>query len=370
MKKNMLILLALLITLTSIFAMDIEIGDGTTTTSYIPAYGLYDNGWSTFIINSNLIGMAAEFNEIKISVSSNTTGYVFENQKIYFKETTEATVTNDYPAPLTNGFTLVYDGDVTFNGPGYQGVMLDTPFAYNGTSNLQIVWENHDGAWTSGYPTYYTTNVGSNVGAYKYADTNFPEVSGSYAQFFPNIILSFAAENEPTLATLVAPAHEAMNVSTNVALQWIMGDNVTDVDVYFSSTRSDVANMEASALVVNGQNVTSYQANNLSILTDYFWLVKSRNTANGLVATGPVWKFSTEAGEGIVAVGIGNGTATTYSHPLNFWYKTSVAETIYLAEEINIAGDLTTISFFNNFSTNLTDKQVNIWMGEIGRAHV
>ena len=58
MKKNMLILLALLITLTSIFAMDIEIGDGTTTTSYIPAYGLYDNGWSTFIINSNQIGRA------------------------------------------------------------------------------------------------------------------------------------------------------------------------------------------------------------------------------------------------------------------------------------------------------------------------
>ena len=274
MKKRCLIFGLLLLMVSAVFAMDIEIGDGTTTTSYIPAYGLYDNSWSTFIINSNLIGMAAEFNEIKISVSSNTTDYVFGNQKIYFKEITEATVTNDYPAPLTNGFTLVYDGDVTFNGPGYQGVMLDTPFAYNGTSNLQIVWENHDGQWLTGYPSFYKTDVVGNVGAYKTGDNSFPTVNGTSVSYFPNLILSFQAENEPTIATYLTPANEALNVLPDVTLEWQMGENTTDVDVYFSTSRNEVADMEASALVVDGQNVTSYQPNDLSTLTDYYWRVR------------------------------------------------------------------------------------------------
>ncbi|MFA7057475.1 MAG: carboxypeptidase regulatory-like domain-containing protein, partial [Candidatus Cloacimonadales bacterium] len=364
MKKNMLIVLAILMTLTSIFAMDIEIGNGTIDNYNSPVTGLWDYSWSNFIISSNQIGMAAEFNQIQFNVSTVPTNYTFVGQKIYFKETAAVTVTAAYPNPETSGFTLVYQGDVTFDGSGFQGVMLNTPFAYTGTSNLQIVWENHDGSWTSGYPSFLHTDVGTNVGAYHRTDTTFPTADGTIVTYFPNLILSFAAENEPTMVTLVAPADNAMNIPASTTLQWTMGQNTTNVDVYFSADRSAVNNMEASALVVNAQNVTSYQANNLEMLTDYYWRVKSRNTANDLVVAGPVWKFSTEAGGGIVAVPIGDGTASDYKFPWNFYYKSSVAETIYLAEELNIGGLLQGLSFYNSFATNITGTPVSIWVGE------
>ena len=364
MKKNGLILLALLLTFSSIFAMDIEIGNGTTTTSYLPVYGYYDYSWSNFIIDANLIGMEVEINQIQFNVSNTPAGYETLNQKIYFKHTTDAVVPVAYPNPVTAGFTMVYDGAITWDGNGWQGVMLDTPFEYNGTDNLQIVWENWDGTYVTGYPSFYTTDLGTNVSAYKYQDGDFPAVDGTNVTYFPNLKLSFDAENEPTIATLVAPAHGAVNVSTTTSLEWTLGENTTDVDVYFSDVAADVATMAASAMVIDGQNVTSYQATGLETLTSYFWRVKSRNSANDLVVSSPVWSFTTEAGGGIVAVPVGNGTTTANQYPWNFYYKNSVAETIYLAEELNIGGQMQGLTYYNNFVTDLSAMPVNIWIGE------
>ena len=59
MNKKMLTILAFLLAMTSIFALVAEIGDGTTTTSYFPFYGLYDHSWSSYILTSDQIGRAS-----------------------------------------------------------------------------------------------------------------------------------------------------------------------------------------------------------------------------------------------------------------------------------------------------------------------
>ncbi|MBK6934548.1 MAG: hypothetical protein IPH17_05665 [Bacteroidales bacterium] len=46
----------------------------------------------------------------------------------------------------------VFIGDLTFKGNGWHKVALQTPFKYLGTDNLQIVWLNYDGSYSSGYP--------------------------------------------------------------------------------------------------------------------------------------------------------------------------------------------------------------------------
>ena len=71
MKKSMLVFILLIVTLSSILALDIEIGDGTSFESNIPINGLYEYGWSTFIIEAELIGVAEEFNQLKFHPSSN-----------------------------------------------------------------------------------------------------------------------------------------------------------------------------------------------------------------------------------------------------------------------------------------------------------
>ncbi|MDD3144104.1 MAG: carboxypeptidase regulatory-like domain-containing protein, partial [Candidatus Cloacimonetes bacterium] len=66
---------------------------------------------------------------------------------------------------------------------------------------------------------------------------------------------------------------------------------------------------------------------------------------------------------GIVAVTVGQG-GSTGRMPMDFFWKNSLFETVYLSSELNIGGLLTAIQFYNNFSTNLPGMPTNIWVGE------
>ena len=61
---------------------------------------------------------------------------------------------------------------------------------------------------------------------------------------------------------------------------------------------------------------------------------------------------------------IGDGTTSGYYLPFNFWYMCSLTQTIYMADELNIAGLITQIRYYNNFVTNLANMPVQIWIGE------
>jgi hypothetical protein len=69
--------------------------------------------------------------------------------------------------------------------------------------------------------------------------------------------------------------------------------------------------------------------------------------------------------QGLVAITIGaQTTLPTYRIPFDFYWKNSLAQTIFYPEEMNnMAGAITGINLFNNFATNLPNKAVKIWMG-------
>ncbi len=68
---------------------------------------------------------------------------------------------------------------------------------------------------------------------------------------------------------------------------------------------------------------------------------------------------------GTVAVTIGTGTTLPAIRiPFDFYYKNSLVQSIYFAEEIgNVGGFLKGITYFNSFTTNLPNKDVKIWVG-------
>lgn len=69
---------------------------------------------------------------------------------------------------------------------------------------------------------------------------------------------------------------------------------------------------------------------------------------------------------GINAITIGTGTTLpSIRIPFDFYWKNSFAQTIYYADEIGLGGGaLTTIAYYNNFQSNLTGKEIRIWVGE------
>ncbi len=189
-KKSSLISI-LLLTATLAFGGYVEIGTGTSTASYIPTYGLWDYSWSQVIYLQSEIGSSLEITKISYDVSNTPSNYTFYNQKIYMKHTTLAEFPDgSYDDPVAAGFTLVYEGDVTFDGSGWNVIPLDNPFSYNGTDNLIVYWQNWDGDYTSGYPSFRYTSQ-TNRAKYKYQDGTFPDVSGTLTYRAANIRLHY-----------------------------------------------------------------------------------------------------------------------------------------------------------------------------------
>ncbi len=163
------------------------ISDGTygntQTTPTSPVYGLYDYGWSSTIYYQANIGSAKNISSISWYVDAFQSGYsqsgpyTFSNVKIYFAYTTLtewSTASNvsgthrligiNVPQGITS-WTKVYDGSITFNSSNvWKYITLDSPFSYNGTSNLIVHVENWDGSWANGYPIFHYTNAFSSSG--------------------------------------------------------------------------------------------------------------------------------------------------------------------------------------------------------------
>jgi hypothetical protein len=72
-------------------------------------------------------------------------------------------------------------------------------------------------------------------------------------------------------------------------------------------------------------------------------------------------------GAGTLAVTVGSGDELA-NIPVNMFWRNSLFETIYLASEMNIAGLITGLAFYNNFETNLPGKPTKIWLGTTGQS--
>jgi hypothetical protein len=164
------------------------IGSGTLTGSYIPFYYLYDYSWSKVIVtkaelNTAGLNSAGNINSIAYNVSSTGTGRPMDNQKIYIRHTTAAVEDLNYNEPIAAGYTQCFSGNLSVGGPGWYTVTFTTPFNWDNTRNVEILWENHDGSWNAsgGSPAFYSTATTTNMAAYRYQDTTFPEGTSTYS---------------------------------------------------------------------------------------------------------------------------------------------------------------------------------------------
>lgn len=110
----------------------------------IPFNGKYDYSWSTALYtNDQLTGLEGSIKEIAFHVSNNA-NYKMHDQKIYARLTTETT-SNNSSYPNISDYTLVYSGDITYNGSGYKLIQLNSEFQYETGKNIEFLFENRDG---------------------------------------------------------------------------------------------------------------------------------------------------------------------------------------------------------------------------------
>jgi hypothetical protein len=166
----------------------IEIGSGTSSIAYVPTYGWYDYSWSGTIYLQEEIGNAMTINKIAYHVANNPVNYTMPDQYVYMAHTDQDVITDNtyqYPAGVRD-FQEIYSGTVVWNN-GWIEIILDNAFDYNGVDNLMIWWDNFDGDYASGQPTFYYTNQ-ANRAIYKYADGTFPAtLTGTITYYVPNL---------------------------------------------------------------------------------------------------------------------------------------------------------------------------------------
>jgi len=365
MKKNILFLSLLVIMLgasTICLADAYTIGTGTSTTYYLPTYGYYDYTWGKMIYlgsEMSTAGMApdAEITGIGFYIANTPSNYEMLDQRIYLRHTSQelyGTVTDETGTgyPDNSGFSLMYQNNYTFNGGGWHYIYFDEPFVWNGTDNIEILYESWDTYGVTGYPTFRYTSTSANYrGVYKYQDGSFPTTSGSRTYYRPNITFVTPSLDPPQPANLSYPADGGWALS-NATLSWSAGDGMpTSYDVYFGTSETPD--------FVQNQSSASYTPV-LEAGTTYYWQIVPVN-ANGGADGCPVWSFSTP-GSMQLAEDFENSTlpplgwanpGTWYSSTLYFKtgtrsiYKTGSTSTQYLIStpKLSIA-DGSTLDFW------------------------
>ncbi len=294
MKKTLLLIFTLLLCAATLSAGDYIIGTGTSTTKYVPVYGYSNYGWSKFIYTaSDVIGAGYDGSQpiesISFFVDTETSDYVMDNQQVYMGYNYVDAVNTSYLN--TDYYSLVYNGSVSWEGPGWVEITLDTPFAYNPSNGwaLEIIWENRAGSRLAGPPYFRTTSTDYYSCAYKNSNTSFPASSGSRKRWRPNIWIATAATAAPPAAEAIAPVDNATDVEINTRLRWQhTGGSPTEYRLWFG-TDNPPTNLVNNLLTTENSYTP---AELLDYDTTYFWKVVPINSF-GPTMDASIWSFST-----------------------------------------------------------------------------
>ena len=114
----------------------VEIGDGgTTNNTYLPGYNYYNYSLSQQIYTAEEIGMAGTINSIAFK---NTGTEKTRTYNVYMLLTDKEAFASGTDWVAMSSDDLVYSGELTFAVGEWTTIEFETPFAYDGTSNLLV----------------------------------------------------------------------------------------------------------------------------------------------------------------------------------------------------------------------------------------
>jgi len=170
---------------TPVTSSELVIGGGTSTSSSVWAYGLYDYSWYSAIwLNTELTGGTKQITGIEVEMQGYTTPYTYNNMTVKLGHVVESifdtTPAVDWSDMTVSNVITATTFNMTINASGFQVITFNTNFCYDGTSNLIIGVDNNDGTWESGFGSgKYNFTPAINRAAYKAQDTTFPTGNGT-----------------------------------------------------------------------------------------------------------------------------------------------------------------------------------------------
>ena len=169
--------------LVATFIQAIEIGEATTNHQYLPSYNFYNYTLSQQIYTADEIGTAGTITSLAFY---NEGGEKTRTYDIYLKHTTKQSFTSPTDWITMSASDKVYSGSVMLAANAWTFILFNTPFEYDGTSNIVLVADDNTGSYSSSpHMSCSAYNTNSNQAIYIYSDdVNYdpltPPASSSY----------------------------------------------------------------------------------------------------------------------------------------------------------------------------------------------
>ena len=163
-------------TLVAMFVQAIEIGESTTTNTYLPSYSYYNYTLSQQIYTAEEIGTAGTINSIAFF---NEGGERTRTYDLYLAMTDKSSFSDNADwIPMTES-NKVFSGNVTMTANDWTFIVFDTPYEYDGTSNLVVVVDDNSGRYdATPYMACSVYNTSTDQAIYAYHSiTNFNPMS-------------------------------------------------------------------------------------------------------------------------------------------------------------------------------------------------
>ena len=327
------------------------------------------------IYTADEIGMEGSIRTISFYYTSYSS-FSLSNIKMYMKNVTRSAFSssssNYEKEPLTDD-NLVWTGTLSASDAGWVTIDLNTPFAYDGLSNLLVaVYDDNSGKLNENYKFKESSCTGTKS-LYWYHDTYIPNLSSnsysgthSTAQSRNVIKLEILPPACPRPLNLQATLTEGDN--TVASLSWTENGSATEWVLQYGTNKTFAEGTYSemtSGFVVDGTTITA----NLTNLTPEQKLY-ARVKANCGGGDESLWSKTIEFRPttcDVVQI-LGNYGSTDYMFPIAMSYNYSLSQQIYTAEEIGAEGMIYSISFrYNSSSYPFSTNGIQVYMKNVTR---
>lgn len=319
-----LVLFALMSPLIICAQQELTVHNGTVTNEYVPIYGFYADSYlkaEMVYPASELVGMnGATISGMRFYASESSSNWSNPSFRVFLSEVSGSTI-----SAFSGPGTIVYEGTLSIND-GVITVDFNQSYTYHGGNLLVGVYNVTPGDGYSSSHWYGETVNGASVSGENYSSLN--AISPTQQNFLPKTTFFYTPAGA---VTCTRPTQVTVNNVTahSVTLSW--QSDASSWQLCLNDDESNLINVTTNPYTLTG------------LTSGNTYTAKMRANCSG---TTSAWSnlISFTATDNTV---IGFGTATNAYLPSHSFYKYSLTQQIYTAEEIGTAGTINTVAFFN-----------------------
>ena len=350
----------------------VTIGSGTTSNQNLPSFSNTNYSLSEQIYTTDEISDAGGYLGKITSIALFNTSYSNKtrNFNIYLVHTNKTSFSSTTDWISVTSENRVFSGNVTLANRSWTTIEFNTPFTWNGSSNIALIVDDNTGSYEYGLGSYVFDASEQSIyvqGATDFNPTN-PPTTGTYSAWavgnVKNIIkLEFESASSCSKPTNLGCINFTSNAAT---LDWTENGTADTWQIVYS-TDPDFAPNSATPITVTTK---PYTLRGLTTGTTYYAYVRSFCDADNQSEWSNKCEFTPSTNVTLTA---NDGTKTNSSVPVYYYSIDNASydfrsQFIIPSSNLNVmkGGKIQKITFYNNnASLDYGDAEFDVYLGEV-----